>query len=224
MSTFLDSCHRRLFALPSRSSPAKQGRLLRLWFEWWHRRPDPWGLAVDNYEQHHYSTMLDHLPEQPYRRMLDVGCSEGVFTDQLAARHPQAEVVGVDISQRATDRARAGGVSGSGKRPRYLRLDVVSDDLDDRYDVVICAEMLYYLGRPERVRQSCRRLSRLLAPGGVLVVAHPWSEARQLHADLDGNPALRHLHEHVDRTSWRPLAVTLYERPTAPVVDAVMHP
>ncbi|MGM1060875.1 class I SAM-dependent methyltransferase [Saccharothrix sp. Mg75] len=114
------------------------------------RQAGPMGFAVDDYEQHSYQTMLDHLPERLYRRVLDAGCSEGVFTELLAARYPQAEVVGVDITQRPVDRARAGSASGSGKRPRYLRLDIVSDDLDDRYDVVICAEMLYHLGRPER--------------------------------------------------------------------------
>src|SRR5437868_10191466 len=99
--------HRKLFDLISMPTVRGQGSLLRWYFDWWHRRPDPWGYATEPYEIYKYGKTLEHLHGRDYKRILDVACSEGVFTSQLAATYPHASVDGVDISARAVSRARA---------------------------------------------------------------------------------------------------------------------
>nr|BFE77551.1 hypothetical protein GCM10020093_001520 [Planobispora longispora] len=80
-----ETMHRTLFRTVSLLSPRGQGAVLSRYFDWWHRRPDPWNLTVDGYERHKYTATLRQLPARPYRRILEVGCSEGVFTRLLAA-------------------------------------------------------------------------------------------------------------------------------------------
>ncbi|MFI9076168.1 class I SAM-dependent methyltransferase [Streptomyces sioyaensis] len=209
MHRVLDRCHRTLFAALSLLGARGQGRLLHWYFDWWHRRPDPWGLAVDDYEQFKYATTLGQLPVRPYRRILDVGCSEGAFTHRLAAAYPHADVTGADISERALARART-PVPGPVPGPRFVRLNIVTAPPADRFDLVFCAELLYYLGRPRQLRRACAHLAAAVAPGGLLVLVHPWPEARRFCAYAEAAGLCR-VTEHVERGTGRPFAVSVYE-------------
>ena len=164
MHRVLDRAHRILFASLSFLGLRGQGRVLHWYFDWWHRRPDPWGLAVDDYEQSKYATTLRQLPRRRYRRILDVGCSEGTFTHRLAAAFPHAEVTGMDISERALARARAPEagrtpvpgrplVPGRIPAPRFARLNILTAPPEDRFNLVFCAELLCSLGRHRHLRR-----------------------------------------------------------------------
>jgi len=48
--------------------------------------PDPWAFETSAYERAKYAATLDALPARRYRRALEVGCSIGVLTRQLADR------------------------------------------------------------------------------------------------------------------------------------------
>src|SRR5579863_8609060 len=48
--------------------------------------PDPWGFAASDYERRKYDRTLAALPRRRYDRALEVGCSIGVLTRQLAGR------------------------------------------------------------------------------------------------------------------------------------------
>jgi trans-aconitate methyltransferase len=200
--------HRTFFRTLSLLSPEGQGRILRRYFDWRHRVPDPWRLATDSYEQQKYLSTLAHLPVRPYRRIIEVGCSEGVFTNTLAKTYPDAEIVGVDVSERALARARQ-RVAGNG-RVRFIRADILTHRPELRFDLVFCSETLYYLGRHERLRRACARLGELLGPDGVLVAVHPWPEAARLHRYLDSHAALSRLTEQVYTATPRPFAITIY--------------
>ncbi|MDF5757545.1 class I SAM-dependent methyltransferase [Spongiactinospora sp. TRM90649] len=207
MSAAGDALHRMLFGVMSVVSSRGQGRLLGRYFDWWHRKPDPWNYHGEPYEKHKHQRTIEVLPARPYTRILDVGCSEGTFTHLVSAAYPQAETLGVDISQRALSRAAAGGSSA-----RFLALDILNDSPGGSFDLVFCAETLYYLGRSGRLRQASARLRTLLAPGGLLVLTHPWPEARHLYRCLDADTALLRTAEHVDDESDRPFAITIYQR------------
>ncbi|MGI5291437.1 class I SAM-dependent methyltransferase [Nonomuraea polychroma] len=206
MPSFPEIMHRTFFRTLSLLSPAAQGVLLRRYFDWWHRNPDPWKLATDSYEQQKYLATLQHLPPRPYRRIIEVGCAEGVFTHALAAAFPDAEITGVDVSERALARARE-RVRGNA-RVRFVRADIVTHRPAERFDLVFCSETLYYLGRAERLRRASARLGDLIAPGGVLVAVHPWPEAARLHHYLDAS--LPRLAKEVYTATYRPFAVSIY--------------
>jgi trans-aconitate methyltransferase len=206
-----DSVHRGLFRVPSFLTPEQQGRVLRLCFESKHRRPDPWGHAVEPYEAFKYSKTLDCVPARPYPRIVDIGCSEGTFTSRVAQTYPTADVVGVDISERALTRAR-NRAKEANQRITFEALDILNQSPCGTYDLAFCSELLYYLGGNDRLRLASEKIAALLDPGGILVLAHPWPESRRLHRHFDANPMLARYSEHVDMNSHRPFAVTLYER------------
>ncbi|MFG2074284.1 Nodulation protein S (NodS) [Nonomuraea maritima] len=208
MRSLPELLHRTLFRTMSLLSPKGQGVILRRYFDWWHRSPDPWKLSSDGYEQHKYRSTLENLPARPYVRIMEVGCSEGVFTETLAKTYPEAEITGVDVSERALERARS-RMPDAG-RVRFLRADILTHRAEPRYDLVFCSETLYYLGRHDRLRRASDQLSRLLGPGGVLVAVHPWPEAVRLHRFLDAHASLSRLTERVYTAPPRPFAVTVY--------------
>ena len=67
--------------------------------------PDPWGYCTSSYEHEKYADTLAALPLRPLGSALEVGCSIGVFTRQLAMRCER--VLGIDFSPRALALARA---------------------------------------------------------------------------------------------------------------------
>ncbi|MET9340849.1 class I SAM-dependent methyltransferase [Nonomuraea sp. NPDC003804] len=208
MAELPEHLHRAFFRAMSLLSPRGQGVFLRRYFDWWHRTPDPWKLGTDAYERRKYDTTLGEVPRLPYRRILEVGCAEGVFTDTLVRRFPEARVTGIDISARALDRARQRAA-----RARFVHADLLSHGLEEEFDLVFCAETLYYIGRADRLRRASRRLTGLLADGGVLVLVHPWPEARSLHRFADEDPAVWLIARRVDTETHRPFAVAVYRKP-----------
>ncbi|MEO3892052.1 class I SAM-dependent methyltransferase [Nonomuraea sp. B5E05] len=219
MSRIPELLHRTLFRTVSLLGPRAQGKVLHRYFDWWHRRPDPWSLATDSYERRKYRATLDQLPEGTYARILEVGCAEGVFTRMLAKTWPDAGITGLDVSERALGRARE-RAAGDGARVRFVHADLLGYEERDRYDLVFCAETLYYIGRGDRLRRASERLRSLLAPGGVLVLVHPWPEAERLHGFIEGSPAVTKLAERVERDASRPYAVSVYRAdPSRPEAD-----
>jgi trans-aconitate methyltransferase len=143
--------------------------------------------------------------------ILDEECqsSEGVFTEILMKAHPGAEITGIDISERALARARHR--IGDTSRVRFEQADILGHRVVHRFDLVVCAETLYYLGRDDRLRHASAQLCRLLAPGGLLVLAHPWPESRRLHRHIAADTAVSAVTEHIDTRTHRPFSVALYQ-------------
>lgn len=153
---------------------------------------DPWTYRSD-YERRKYQQTLDLIPAGA-ARVLELACAEGDFTVALAAR--VGHVVAADISELALQRTAArcahlGNVT-------CLRLDIAEDALPSGLDVIVCSEVLYYIGL-SRLPDVARKLSGALAPGGRLVLAHA-----NLRVDAPGEPGfdwnLPYGGQHIART------------------------
>lgn len=181
-----------------------------------YRRPDPWGYETSAYEQQKYALTLAILPRRPnfarppYRRILEVGCSEGLFTVRLAREGWGQEIVGVDFMPAALERARArcAGLP----TVRFLQLDVTQGLPPGNFDLVFCSEVLYYLGPLRRLHVLADRLCQLLAPGGHLVLVNPWPAGRILHRPFHNRRDLTLVRQYVERDPGRPYLVTCLER------------
>src|SRR5215210_6247830 len=111
------------------------------------RRVDPWRYT-NPYERKKYEQILSLIPKVGIGRAIDLGCAEGHFAAQLATR--VSSVVAADISQVALDRA-AHRLKGF-ENVRFVRLDLVSDPLPGRFDLIVCSEVLYYLDGREQLQ------------------------------------------------------------------------
>jgi len=104
------------------------------------------------------------------RRVLDVGCGAGLQLATMLAAAPGAEGVGVDTDEDAAALARRTLADrGLAERARVLRADVRDLADESPFDLVLLANVVYYVPVGERVA-LLRSLAELLAPGGILLV------------------------------------------------------
>lgn len=130
-------------------------------------RSDPWGVTSRWYEERKRALVLASLPDRHYASALEVGCSIGVLTAELAARSDR--VLGVDFSREAVARAsaRLEGLPGASAREG----DAVDDFPDETFDLIVVSEVAYYL-TPARLDRLIDLVTKALTPGGTLVLCH----------------------------------------------------
>jgi trans-aconitate methyltransferase len=121
--------------------------------------------------------------------VLEVGCSEGVFTEYLARRC--RSVIASDISSIAAVRA----IERCSKYPnvRFTQMDVGKEELSGRYDVVFAMDVLYYIKGRSRTTAAALKLVNVVGEGGLLVFTDcrmpkhlrcwPWSRILPMAAD-----------------------------------------
>jgi ubiquinone/menaquinone biosynthesis C-methylase UbiE len=155
------------------------------------------------------------------RRILDLGCGTGRFSQALAA-HFDAEVIGVDPSSKMLARAREKQhdprvryVEGSGER---IPLDASSIDL------VFMSMSFHHFGNPRDAARECRRVLR---DGGSVVVRTGTREqipnypyvpffpaTPEMIADL--LPDLRELRDVFESAGLRPISAEIITQTIAP--------
>jgi 2-polyprenyl-3-methyl-5-hydroxy-6-metoxy-1,4-benzoquinol methylase len=154
-------------------------RMIRRWYSYRMKRyferrfaaEDTWRLDSSEYEQTRLDTIISAIGDAPVNRILEVGCAEGHLTRRLAALG--AEIVGLDISERAIAKAR--------DRCRGMRnitfacRDVASAELDGTFDLILATEVLYYLIHrhgDDDLAFVCRKLANAMRPNGLLVTTN----------------------------------------------------
>ncbi|MGA6925931.1 MAG: bifunctional 2-polyprenyl-6-hydroxyphenol methylase/3-demethylubiquinol 3-O-methyltransferase UbiG [Desulfosarcina sp.] len=101
------------------------------------------------------------------RQVLDVGCGGGLLSEALAACG--ARVTGIDMAEAALAVARMHmRASGLSVDYRQTTAENLAEAHPDRFDVVVCMELLEHVPRPASVIDACARLVR---PGGDLFFA-----------------------------------------------------
>jgi 2-polyprenyl-3-methyl-5-hydroxy-6-metoxy-1,4-benzoquinol methylase len=146
------------------------------------------GAETDSYTAERYVQFAELLPPAA-TDILDVGCSTGRGGEVLAARMPQARVVGLDVVDARLDRlpaCYAGGMLASST-------DIPVDDAT--YDAVVAGEFIEHL-KPQDVMATLVEFFRVIKPGGVLLLTTPNPEYWRLR--LTGQHVLggAHLSEH----------------------------
>ena len=110
-----------------------------------------------------HALLLASLPEAGHgRRVLDLGCGDGQLGALLAAR-----------GYRVTGIEKPGVAAGQFPESVVLveaDLDEGLPALEDRYDFVLCADVLEHLKAPERL---LREIPSLMGPGARLVASLP---------------------------------------------------
>ncbi len=133
----------------------------REYFERWYRDPR-WTVVHQGVLARRVQLAVaaaEYLLERPLRTVLDVGCGEGPWRELLRHARPKARYTGVDSSEYAVKRY---------GRARNLRLGSLGTlgrlGLDPPYDLIVCSDVLHYVGTDE-ARRGLKTIARML--GGV---------------------------------------------------------
>ncbi|HEX3550012.1 MAG TPA: class I SAM-dependent methyltransferase [Candidatus Elarobacter sp.] len=140
------------------------------------RTDDPWHFSTSPYERAKYRATLDALPRARYRSALELACSIGVFTAQLAQR--AGAVLGVDVSPDALASARRR--CASLPNVRFAPCDLAAEFPPGSYDLVTFCEAGFYFG-PRDLARIRDGIANALEPGGDLVLVH-WTPLVEGHA------------------------------------------
>ncbi|GBF81965.1 class I SAM-dependent methyltransferase [Aphanothece sacrum] len=117
-----------------------------------------------------YNFCSGRKPTRENIRILDAGCGTGVGTEYLILLNPQAEIVGIDLSEKALEiaqeRCQRSGVAGKhqGKISfHHLNLEEVAT-LSGEFDLINSVGVLHHLPDPIA---GIKALAPKLAPGGI---------------------------------------------------------
>jgi SAM-dependent methyltransferase len=137
-------------------------------------RPDPWNYSTSSYENSKYKKTLDVALNWCGNRgrALEVGCSIGIFTELIAGYF--GNVVAVDLSTEAVRSA----IKYNKLRSNicFRREDIRSMTCGEKFNVIFCSEVLYYM-RSSDVPAVSERLNSLLEDGGVLIMVSGLKES-----------------------------------------------
>ena len=149
------------------------------------RTIDPRALSVAEYDQgwenqwddmkrygpfsrHLRRLIVDLVRPLEFESVLDVGCGQGMFLAELQAEFPCMKPHGIDISPTAVKLAQSRVRGG-----RFEVLDLATGYLDEKFDLVICSEVL------EHIQADRMAISHLAAMTGKhLVVTTPQGRMR----------------------------------------------
>lgn len=129
------------------------------------RNDDPWRLESRWYERRKRAITVASLPEESYRTALEIGCSIGVLSTELAARCD--DLLAIDVSESAIVQARARLLPGV----RFEVADAAAGFPSGRFDLIVLSEVGYYLS-PVDFRTLLDQAITHLAFGGTLVACH----------------------------------------------------
>ena len=195
------------------------GAVLHPWgsryWAWRYKKHDPWSYASSPYERIKYERTMAALPKAPtvdgiHDQALEVGCSEGVFTDMLARSGRVKKVVGVDVAAAAIDRARER--CGDQSNIELLHGDVRSVPLSPPFSLVLCVETLSHMGSWANLRAMAETLVGMLSVGGSLVLVDSYPKSRFLHRPFRRHPKLAIAQTQVYDDPFRPYMVSVLTR------------
>ena len=162
--------------------------------------------------------VVDLSDARPGLRALDLACGTGDIAFALATRG--ADVVGLDITHRMVQLARA-----KGGAPRFVTGDMLALPFgDEAFDVVTTG---YGLRNVPDIRRAIAEMRRVLKPGGVLI---------SLDFDRPANPIVRGVYLtyltlvgstlgvilHRDPDTYRYIPESIRRYPGAPEVNAMI--
>ncbi|GAB3445916.1 hypothetical protein GCM10027517_27500 [Phycicoccus ginsengisoli] len=127
---------------------------------------DPWDVDTSWYERRKRAATLAAPLTERLGRVLEVGCSTGVLTAELAAR--AESVLALDVSTEALRRA-AKRLGPRGDRVELRRARVPRDWPEGRFDLVVLSEVGYFW-TPEELSGVVERIPSSLAPGGTVLL------------------------------------------------------
>jgi LmbE family N-acetylglucosaminyl deacetylase len=162
------------------------------------RHDDPWGFETRWYEERKRALLLASLPTRELGAVLEIGCSTGLITVELAARADHVTALEPAVSALETARTRTLALHNV-----TLRRGVAPDDWPaGEFDTVVLSEVGYYLS-PDDLQRTIALIDSAMAADGCVVACH-WRHpvadypqtGDQVHAALRCVPSWERIARH----------------------------
>ena len=148
--------------------------IIRTYFDFkYSMNADPYRIKDSRYEQIKIAKGIKKIRGQKFSNVLEIGCGAGHHTGFLLQLSDR--VLCIDNSSVALKRARE---KISDERAIFKQLDIATDNLDEKFDLIFCSEVLYYLNS-DQLHTAHAKIINWLKTGGILVL---------IHALLENNP------------------------------------
>lgn len=146
---------------------------------------DPWSYTTSWYERRKRALTLAALPEESYASGLELGCSIGTLSEELAQRCQR--FLGVDASSAALAQAAERLSRIPGAHTRHLTMP--GEWPEGTFDLVVLSETGYYLS-PDELGELLARIEASTRPGGTLLLCHWRHPISGWQLDADGVHAM----------------------------------
>ncbi|WP_256728677.1 bifunctional PIG-L family deacetylase/class I SAM-dependent methyltransferase [Microbacterium oleivorans] len=187
-----------IFVRPSRSAPSLPQEFFDAFYD--RNGDDPWGFDSRWYEQRKRAATLASLPRRRYRSGLELGCSTGALTAQLAERTDHLLALDIADAPLAAARRRLGDRADV----RLERAALPHEWPTGTYDLIVLSEVGYYWSEADLVA-AVGRMTSSLTPDGHLIACHwrhPVAEyplsGDRVHAALAAEKTLTRLVLHLE--------------------------
>ena len=105
-----------------------------------------------------------------YKKILDSGCGQGIFTFETARRLLKSTVTGLDINKTLIERNRyIAGITGL-KNCNFKYQDIAEMPLEGQYDLILCIDVLEHIEDDVKV---LKKYYYALDPGGDMLLHVP---------------------------------------------------
>lgn len=152
---------------PSKTGSNSAADAERIFDEVHSREDDPWNYTSSWYERRKRALTLAALPEESYESGLELGCSIGTLSEELAQRCRQ--FIGVDASGAAVTQAAERLARFPAAEARHLTMP--HEWPEGSFDLVVLSETGYYLSA-EELSELLARIQAATRPGGTLLLCH----------------------------------------------------
>ncbi len=129
--------------------------------------PSPWNY-LSAYETQKYEQTLELVDREPVGRAIEIACAEGIFTQMLAPK--VGHLHAVDISTRALERA--ANRCEAFDNIEFSPLNLIEEQLPANLDLILCSEVLYYIGDAHRLVPIAAKFADALCDDGRFITAH----------------------------------------------------
>ncbi|MGF4043555.1 PIG-L family deacetylase [Paenarthrobacter nitroguajacolicus] len=152
---------------PSKAGSNSAADAERIFDEVHAKEDDPWSYTTSWYERRKRALTLAALPEESYESGLEIGCSIGTLSEELAKRCGQ--FLAVDASSAALAQATERLSQFPSAEARHLTMP--GEWPEGTFDLVVLSETGYYLS-PDELTELLANIEASTRPGGTLLLCH----------------------------------------------------
>jgi SAM-dependent methyltransferase len=139
--------------------------------------PDPWNFQTSAYETAKYADTIAALGNERATNGLEVGCSIGVLTRDLARLCDR--LVATELSETALAQARRRCIDLTNVEFRLVR--GAAEGIEGSFDLIVLSELVYYWDDKD-LGEAARAVAASLQPGGRLLLVHWLGETDYPHS------------------------------------------